>query len=153
NTRGKLIANTANALMALQFDPDLRDCFGYDLMARQVVVRQELGQLDSCERPATESDYIDALVWLQQNGMPTLSMEAARNAVHRRAQECSFHPVVNYLMSLQWDGTRRLGTWLTVYLGAEMNQSNEHIGRMFLTAMVARVCNPGCQCDYMLVLE
>src|SRR5262249_32859386 len=60
---------------------------------------------------------------------------------------------IDYLMSLAWDGVERLGVWLTAYLGAELNATNAHIGRMFLTSMVARVVTPGCQADHMIVLE
>jgi predicted P-loop ATPase len=80
-------------------------------------------------------------------------MEIVRSAMNTRAHECAFHPVIDYLMSLVWDGVERLGTWLTVYLGAPLDKYSEHIGRMFLVGMVARVINPGCQADHMMVLE
>lgn len=151
--KGVLIPNTANALLALQFDPDLRDCYGYDDMQQHIVVRREIAQLDSANRWLTDVDVVELLVWLQQNGMPTLGIEAARSALSQHAMACRFHPVIEYLMSLVWDGVPRLATWLTMYLGAELNETNAHIGRMFLTSMVARVVTPGCQCDHMLVLE
>lgn len=73
----------------------------------------------------------------------------------------SFHPVRNYLNALAWDGTPRLDTWLSYYLGVERLNAKapiggdyvDAIGRMFLISAVARIFEPGCQCDYALVLE
>jgi predicted P-loop ATPase len=153
NAKGVLVANAANALMALKFDPDLRDVFGFDEMAQHIVMRHEIGRIDAANRWLTDNDVTDLQIWLQQNGMPSMGIEAARSALGVRAQECSFHPVIEYLQSLRWDGVPRLNVWLASYLGAELNKTNEHIGRMFLTGMVARVCFPGCQADHMPVFE
>jgi predicted P-loop ATPase len=152
--KGKLIANVANALMAVRCDPDLRDCYGFDEMAQATVIRREIGgSEDGRDRMATDGDVVHLVEWLQQNGMPLLSNEAARSAMNVVAHEHCFHPVIDYLTSLSWDGVERLGVWLTTYLGAELNAYTGHIGRMFLTSMVARVVSPGCQADHMPVFE
>jgi predicted P-loop ATPase len=148
-----LLSNVANALIALRRDPDVRDVFMYDEMLRAIVMTHEIGRIDTCHRWVTEADVINAVEWLQLNGLPSIGIETVRNALHARAHECAQHPVRNYLRSLQWDGTPRLNFWLTTYLGAEYNAYNEHIGRMFLTSMVARIADPGCQADHMMVLE
>jgi predicted P-loop ATPase len=153
NAKGGLIPNYSNAMMALRYDPDLRDAFGYDEMERKAVMVHEIGRIDRANRWVTDADIGDLHEWLQQHGMPRMGIRDAKSALHNRAMECRFHPVIDYLQSLVWDRVPRLNVWLTSYLGAELNPRNEHIGRMFLTSMVARVNWPGCQADHMMVLE
>jgi len=61
--------------------------------------------------------------------------------------------VRDYLDSLRWDGTKRVDLWLTNYFGARQTEYTTAVGRFFLVASVARIFRPGCQADYMLILE
>lgn len=64
----------------------------------------------------------------------------------------SFHPVREWLESLEWDGVERLDTLLTDYLGAEDNALTRAMTRKHFTAAVARIMRPGCKYDYILTL-
>ena len=46
-----------------------------------------------------------------------------------------------------------LHNWLTSALGVPNDAYHSEVGRRFVIAMVARIMEPGCQADYMLVLE
>ena len=53
----------------------------------------------------------------------------------------------------RWDGQPRLNTWLSAHLGAERNGYTQAVGRAWLISAVARVMEPGCKVDTMIVLE
>lgn len=69
------------------------------------------------------------------------------------AHQNRFHPVREWLDSLEWDGRPRIDDWLIAYGGAENTAFNRAVGRVFLVAGVRRVRRPGCKFDTMLVLE
>jgi predicted P-loop ATPase len=65
-----------------------------------------------------------------------------------------FHPVREYFDALVWDGVPRLNRLLSHYAGAE-DQPPEYLARIgttWMVAGVARVYNPGCKFDHMIVL-
>ena len=74
-------------------------------------------------------------------------------AMDLRAVERAFHPVRDYLNGLRWDGITRLEAWLHTYHRAEQTDYTNGIGTMFFIALVARIFEPGCKADYMLILE
>jgi predicted P-loop ATPase len=148
-----LRANVHNAVIALTHDPAVRDFVAYDEMLRAPVVMHEIGMLDTCHRWLTDTDVIGVLLWLQRNGFPGIGLDAVRTAVQKRAEECTYHPVKQYLRSLAWDGVKRIGVWLPRYLGTQFTPYTQHVGRMFMVQMVARIADAGCQADHMMVLE
>jgi predicted P-loop ATPase len=95
----------------------------------------------------------DLQSWMQAADLAQISTATVHNAMSFRARECAYHPVRDYLETLQWDGTPRLDVWLTTRLGAELRPYTQAVGRMFMISMVARIFWPACKADYMLVLE
>lgn len=65
-----------------------------------------------------------------------------------------YHPVRNWLRSLKWDGVERIDNWLTDFAGAiGPSPYLPDVSRKLLVAMVARVMNPGCKFDQIVILE
>lgn len=76
-----------------------------------------------------------------------------RDAAVQLCLEHQFNPVTDYLDSLQWDGVRRIDTWVCTYLGAANTALNREIGKLMLVAAVRRARQPGCKFDEIIVLE
>lgn len=64
----------------------------------------------------------------------------------------SYHPVQQYLNSLEWDEVKRLEHLFIDYLGAEDTEYTRIVTRRKMIATVARAMQAGCQHDECLVL-
>lgn len=152
---GKPLAIVTNALVGLRRDPGIRDAFAYDQMQCCVLIMHEIGQpMEPFEvRPIKDEDVTCLTEHLQRAGLKRIPRDIVREAINQRARENSFHPLRNWLSSLVWDGQKRINVWLTTRLGAELSPYSQTIGKMFLISLVARVFEPGCKADHMIVLE
>jgi len=60
--------------------------------------------------------------------------------------------VKEYLEKLTWDGTRRIDTFMVDIYHAAPTEFNCAVGANVLVALVARIYEPGCQFDNMMVM-
>lgn len=64
----------------------------------------------------------------------------------------SFHPIKDYLKTLEWDGVKRLSNLMADYFGAPDSLFLQEVSRKFMVAAVKRVFEPGCKFDNVLTL-
>jgi predicted P-loop ATPase len=103
-------------------------------------------------RDVSDADGARLATWFERSwGMPIRS-EVAHKAFDVAARQAEYDPVKQYLEGLVWDGELRLDWWLVRYLGAADTPLARAIGANWMTAAVARACEPGCIADNMLVL-
>jgi putative DNA primase/helicase len=143
-----------NVFMVLANHPQLAGLVGYDEFAHRVLKMRTPPWKSAPGEWTTNDDYMLGF-WLAKHerliikGEGTIVAGVAMAALHN-----SFHPVHRYLEGLPvWDGTERLGFWLAECLGAEEGEYTRLVGSWFVMGMVKRVLEPGCQMDYMVVLE
>jgi len=147
--------NEANVIMALNSDPAFAGMIAFDEFRQEVTV---LGALpwDETEaaypRPWDDADDIRAAEWLQQREVNVPPMVVGRS-VGAVARDIRVHPVRTYLQSLIWDGTLRLESWTSTYLGAAPTDLTHAMGGLWLISAVARIFRPGVKADHMLILE
>ena len=153
DNNGKILPVVASAVVAIQGEPRIANAIAFDEMMRTTMLVSSIGDAGVFPRPLTDNDVVKVQRWMQIAGIKRVGKDVVHDAVRLCADERSYHPLRDYLNGLQWDRIPRLNSWLSKYLGAEATPYEAAIGRMFPIAMVARIFRPGCQCDYMLVLE
>ena len=156
--KGKFpLGNLANAALVLREYPDWKGRLRLDeLNMRTVAVNPvPIGEVrDGLWQDQHDLQFTE---WLQNRGIP-VAKQVAGEAAYMVACESQFHPVRDYLMSLEWDLQPRLPTLLHVYCGARGPEAQSHkvlatVGANWMVQAVARVMTPGVKADYTLVLE
>lgn len=149
---GKAKPVLANAIIMLREAPEWEGVLGYNEFALQTVALKPPPWRKEPGTNWTSVDDIQAADWLQRIGV-LVSPQVAADAAQVVAAENCFHPVRDYLDSLTWDKKKRLDSWLTAYLGARDDAFTRAVGPRYLISGCARILRPGCQADYVLVLE
>jgi predicted P-loop ATPase len=146
----------ANAITALREAPAWQFVLAYDQFAMETIVSGappwDFKTLEWIPRAWASHDDLLTAEWLQRAGI-AVNAQTAAQAVEAVARDRTFHPVIDYLSSLQHDGKARSGTWLSTCLGAEQTAYNETVGRAMLIAAVARIFQPGCKVDTVPIFE
>ena len=134
----------SNVVVHLRMRPDAWP-LTYDQFSNRPFLRGE---------PLEDADLRQIAEWLQHEGVP-VGYSVAQEGIIRMAERLPFHPVKQYLETLQWDGKLRLSRMLTVLAGAQPDVTglSDLLGRKWMIQAVARIYEPGCQADAMLVLE
>lgn len=144
DSKRKPIPNLFNACIALAEDPAFAGKLKFDDMLRAPM-------FDG--KKAEDEILIGIHHTVQELGLLRVSFATVEEAVRHVCYANKIHPLREWLDGLQWDGDLRITDWLHVYLGTPSDEYTKAIGVMFLVSMVKRIYEPGCQCDYMLVLE
>lgn len=101
----------------------------------------------------TDEDTIMCRYFLSKEKGFDVSVNIVEEAAIVVSKRSPNHPVRNYLNSVEWDKTPRLDTWLHDYCGVKDDSYSQAVAAKTLMGAVARVFEPGCKFDYMLVLE
>ena len=145
-----------NALLALREAPEWAGVLAYDEFALAVMAMQPPPWVltNGTWEPCRWTDREDALAtdWLQRQGIG-VPVSVGANAVETAAKDASFHPIRDYLSGLKWDGKKRLVTFTADYLGSEDTSYHTAVGQCSLIASAARIMEPGCKADHVIILE
>lgn len=154
-----------NVYLALKFDNAWRGVLGFDEFSYRVTKRQAPPFAEGKVGEWTDQDDSFTAVWLAQEKGLALRVPSSMvaEAVQMVAQENSFHPVRDWCDQLTWDETTRLWGLFPVFLGSSVSHHAElketesfymaTVATRWLLSAVARVYEPGCKADYMIILE
>nr|DAL45916.1 MAG TPA_asm: virulence associated protein E [Caudoviricetes sp.] len=141
-----------NILLILQNDEQLKGKIAYDEFANRGLVLGSLPwNIEDKKRNWSEID--DAQLRLRLEHVYGITGDGkVSDALLAHAYNNRINDVKEYMVSLKWDGVKRLDTLLIDYFGAEDNVYTRATIRKMLVAAVARTMCAGVKFDTMLIL-
>lgn len=98
-------------------------------------------------KPFKDTDYTRIRIELATTGFLPIGRELVRDVIHNVAGLNRFDTAIEWLESLEWDGTERVADFMSKYMGAEENAYARAVSRYMWAAMAGRVLEPGCKAD------
>jgi predicted P-loop ATPase len=151
--RGEIALHPANIALVLRNDERWKGIVAFDEFAQLTLKREPPPYAHGRAGEWEAEDDSRTAMWLATHYGMTVTSAMVTEAVETVAREQRFHPVVEHLRALTWDGVPRNASWLARYCNAEQSDYVAMVGVLFLRGMVRRVMQPGCKFDYCLVLE
>jgi len=147
NGRGLPVTNLNNAVKIMTHDPNLRGVVWFDEFKNVI--------LTGDGREWSETDYRELRLYMQDKlGISRMGKEDVADAVEIIARRDTRNCVKDWIASLPaWDGESRIEGFLSRVFGCEDNAYTRSASRNFWISMLARVYQPGCKVDTMIVLE
>lgn len=148
-----------NGKIAVANDPIFSHAIMLDEFSQEILLTRPMpwDQYGTLPRVWQDTDDIELAIWFQ-GFMLHLGPNQTKEVIIAFAKDNSFHPVMEFFESLRWDGVPRLGdrnnpSWLTYYCGAKDDEFARAVGARWMISGVARIFQPGCQADSVLILE
>lgn len=152
NSKGEYDNSANNLNIIIQNDQYLKNVFKLNIFDNKRYVTRSLPwrKVDNME-PLRDVDYSGVRNYIEcVYGI--VSSQKVDDALALEFEKKKFHPIVEYLKKLTWDGRKRIDTLLIDYFGAKDNAYSRAALRKMLCAAVARVFEPGVKFDTALIL-
>lgn len=128
----------------------------YDEFCASVFIRWRTQETEEWENERKWEDEDDTTILVLAQKVARL--RSARHDQMVRAIQCHAkkhrrNEPKEWMNSLKWDGVSRVPLFFSDYMGAEETAYTSTVAQNFWVSIVARVMNPGCKVDNMVVLE
>jgi putative DNA primase/helicase len=155
-----LPTSPTNLRLFMKHHADLQGVFRFDSFAKRIIVAKcpPWENVDDFNvRPIADYDYFRLECFLETTHGLKATKNRCADSIESTAQlpGNAFNPASDYFNSLEWDGVKRIDTWLQRYV-SDGKQPSEYltlVGRKFLCGLAARAMRPGIKFDTMIILE
>ena len=148
--KGAPITNANNVYLMMSHCAEFKDAIWFDEFFSQPYttitgrVAPWIDDFDSLMLTGLQGKY----------GFHHLNKAMVRDAMARFLLSNRKNSVKDWLLSLKWDGKPRVAEFFKTYYNSTQNQEYvTAVSRNFWVSMAARVFNPGCKADHMVILE
>ena len=143
DSKGKIKPTLDAHYTILTHDPEYAGKLRLNTMSMQIV----------CDGVALSDQAMTALrVHMERKYAFSTGESAMQSAVALVASENAFHPVVEYLDALKWDGMPRITDFAKNILGIDPDPLTRKQLQCWFVSAVARARQPGCKVDNVLIL-
>jgi len=144
-----IIPNASNAKIVLSEHPQFKGKFWFDDFYKKGFTNY-FGKQEPLE-----DDLIKKLWVLFQHkyGFETMAKPNFFDAMDVACLEDIRNEPLTWLESLKWDGEKRVEEFFVRAYGTEDNEYTRKVSQNFFVAQVARINQPGCKFDNMVILE
>lgn len=152
DSKGNYLSTASNINIILANDSRLKNVFRQNEFDNKRYVFKSLPwrKIHNCE-PVKNVDYSGVRNYIESIYGIASSLKI-EDSMALEFEKNNYHPIKEYLSELQWDGTPRVDNLLVDFFGAADNIYTHEAIRKTLVGAVARVYNPGCKFDLVLVI-
>lgn len=152
DSKGKFLSSAKNINTILLNDRRLKGMFRHnDFDTKQYIFRSAPWRKITSPEPVRNVDYAGVRNYIETVYGITGTAKID-DALELEFERNHYHPVREYLDSLQWDGAKRIDTLLADYFGCDRNEYTRQAMRKILAGAVARIYRPGVKFDLVLVM-
>lgn len=155
--RSGYVCNERNVVMCLLKFKEFQNYVYFDVFYNAILIYDD--ELKDY-RKIRDRDLSRLLIKLQGLGFEKLSQSTLMRALEALGFERSANHPLEWLKTLTWDKTERLKYFYRDYAIPGLYYAEdrfltyrERLGQNMLTAMVARMCDPGCKYDNLIIWE
>lgn len=152
DTRGKYLSTATNLNLIFKNDTRFKDCFRLNMFDNKRYVFNSLPwRRIPTPEPMRNVDYSGVRNYMEIH-YGVVGGNKIEDSLALTFEQKGFHPVKDFLNSVQWDNRNRLDSLLIDYFGAEDTLYSREAIRKTLVGAVARIFKPGIKFDLVLTL-
>lgn len=151
---GAVLPTRANIEAILERDPNLAGAFKYDDFSQKKMIGEPpiWRKVTKDNNPEfTDTDLVMVRDYIGKT-YKIENFKVIGDSVEAQFYKNKFHPLREYLDSLEWDNLERLDRYFIDYLGAEDTAYNRRITQLTIMGAIARIYTPGIKFDTMLLV-
>lgn len=160
NKDGTIKSVISNYTEILKYDPDIGGILSYNVLAHDIYIRRRPPwftdngeELPENGRKVTNTDIDRILNHIEKHYLLS-GRDKLMSAVNIAADDARYHPVIEMLESLKYEGDGYIKNLLPDYMGTDPeSEYNAEVMRLAMLAGVARVYEPGIKYDHMPILQ
>ena len=151
-------ASIGNLLRIIENDERLNGILAYNEHAYRAIALQRPPWSPAVRgvdypRWLEDEDTVRALQWFEDEYGTEWHDKKGHAALLSACKRKRFHPVREYLDGLTWDGVERCPYWLSDHFDVDDTELNHAIATRWLISGVARIYEPGCVAQSLMILE